>query len=63
MCILLEFHYAKFDVSRLFCSKVIEEKSLGGRLDPPPLVKEGLTIAINNQMNTFYLCYDRSSRK
>ena len=41
MCILLQLHYAKFDVSRLFCSKVIEEKYLGwsarapdkGRLD------------------------------
>ena len=43
MCILLKLHYAKFDVSRLYCSKVVEEKPLGGRLDPPlPLVKEGL---------------------
>ena len=40
MCILLKLHYAKFDVSRLFWSKGIEEKPLGGRLDP--LVKEGL---------------------
>ena len=24
MCILLKLHHAKFDVSRLFCSKVIE---------------------------------------
>ena len=30
MCILLKLHYAKFDVSRLFCSKVIEEKPCGG---------------------------------
>ena len=38
MCILLKLHYAKFDVSSLFCSKVIEEKPLGvggGRLDSP----------------------------
>ena len=35
MCILVKLHYAKFDVSRLFCSKVIEEKPLGGWLDPP----------------------------
>ena len=44
MCTLLKLHYAKFDVSRLFCSKVIEEKPLGGRLEPPPPppVKEGL---------------------
>ena len=41
MCMLLKLHNAKFDVSRLFCSKGIEEKPLGGRLDPP-LVKEGL---------------------
>ena len=33
MCILLKLHYAKFDVSRLFCRKVIEEKPSGeGRL-------------------------------
>ena len=38
---LLKLHNAKFDVSGLFRSKVIEEKPLGGRLDPP-LVKEGL---------------------
>ena len=30
MCILLKLHYAKFDVSRLFCSKVIEKKTFGG---------------------------------
>ena len=35
MCILLKLDYAKFGVSNLFFSKVIEEKSLGGRLDPP----------------------------
>ena len=38
---LLKLHYAKFDVSRLFHSKVTEEKPLGDRLEPP-LVKEGL---------------------
>ena len=38
MCILLKLHYAKFDVSSLFCSKVIEEKPLGGA-DPSPLGK------------------------
>ena len=42
-CILLKLHYAKFDVSRFFCSKVIKEKPLGGSArPPPPLVKEGL---------------------
>ena len=29
MSILVKLHYAKFDLFRLFCSKVIEEKSLG----------------------------------
>ena len=42
MRILLKLHYTKFDVSRLFCSNVIDEESLGVRLNPPPLVKEGL---------------------
>ena len=45
MCMLLKLHYAKFDVSSLFCSKVIEEKplrGLAGNPPPPPLVKEGL---------------------
>ena len=36
MCILLKFDYAKFGVSNLCFSKVIKEKPLGGRLDPPP---------------------------
>ena len=36
MCILLKLHYAKFDVSSVFCSKVIEEKPLGGSAPPPP---------------------------
>ena len=43
MCVLLKLHDAKFDVPRLFCSKVIKEKSLGGRLDQPPSVQEGLS--------------------
>ena len=47
MCILLKLHYAKFDVSRLFCSNVIEGKPLGGRLDPLPLVKEGLSVIVH----------------
>ena len=34
MCILLKLHYAKFDVSKMICSKVIERKPLGGWLDP-----------------------------
>ena len=35
MCILLKLHYANFDVSRLFCLKVIKEKPFGSWLDPP----------------------------
>ena len=34
MCILLKLHYAKINVSSLFCSKVIEEKLLGAWPDP-----------------------------
>ena len=44
MYILLKLHYAKFDVSKLFCSKVIKEKPLG--VEPTPLVKEGLQVFI-----------------
>ena len=40
MCILLKLDYAKFGVSNLFFSKVIEEKPLGCRL--ALLVKKGL---------------------
>ena len=40
MFILLKLHYAKFDVPRLFCSKVFEEKPLGSTRPPPPLDKE-----------------------
>ena len=32
---IIKVHYAEFGVSYLFFSKVIEEKPLGGRLDPP----------------------------
>ena len=35
MCILLKLNYPKFGVSNLFFSKVIEEKLLGGQLEPP----------------------------
>ena len=43
MCILLKFNYAKFRVFNLLFSKVIQEKPLEGKLNPPPpLVKEGL---------------------
>ena len=46
MCILLKFDYAKFGVSNLCFSEVIEEKPLGARLDPP-LVQKGLrTFAV-----------------
>ena len=51
MCILLKLRYAKFDVSRLFCSKVIEEKPLGGgSAPPPPPVKEGLRLKFLTQI-------------
>ena len=50
MCILLKLRYATFNVSRLFCSKVIEEKPLGVGSTPSPLgkwrVKEGCVICI-----------------
>ena len=42
MCILLKLDYAKFGVSTLFLSKVIEEKTLGDRHDS--LVKQRLKI-------------------
>ena len=39
MSILLKLNYAKFGVSNLFFSNVMEEKPLGDRLDPPPFGK------------------------
>ena len=42
MCILLKLDYAKFGVSKLFLSKVMEKNLWRCRLDPPPFVKEGL---------------------
>ena len=42
MCILLKLHYAKFNVSRLFCLK-LWKKNLCGVGSTPPLVKEGLS--------------------
>ena len=54
MCILLKLHYAKFDVSRLFCSKVMEEKPLGGRLDLPQLYKRRLARAQNALAYVFH---------
>ena len=42
MCILLNLDYAKFGVSNLFLSNVIEEKPLGVGSTPQSLVKEGL---------------------
>ena len=40
MCILLKLDYAKFGVSNLFLSNVIEENPLCG-LDPPPPLGTG----------------------
>ena len=39
MCILLKLHYAKFDVCRLFCSKVIEKNLWGVGSTHPSLGK------------------------
>ena len=47
MCILLRLDDAKFAVSNLFLSKVIEEKLLwvgSTPPPPPPLGKEGLIV-------------------
>ena len=53
MCISLKLEYANFGVSKLFCSKVIEQKPLGCRLDPPsPLVKQGLNVTVDVLMLT-----------
>ena len=41
---LLKLHYAKFYVSSLFCSKVIEEKPFGESARPPPLGKGRVNI-------------------
>ena len=57
MCILLKLHYEKFDVSRLFCSKVIEEKPFGGRLDPPPPLGKGRV-----KQTIVYACRNRCMR-
>ena len=61
MCILLKLHYPKFDISSLFCSKVIEGKPLRGRLPPPPLVKEGLKQAnfslLLNRLKMSHICH------
>ena len=46
MCVLLKLDYAKFEVSNLIFSNVIEEKLLGvgSTPPPPPLVNEGLKM-------------------
>ena len=53
MCILLKLHYAKFDVSGLFCSKVIEEKPLGDWLDLTVLQK-GCRLFVQDQTILFF---------
>ena len=55
MCIFLKLHYAKFDVSRLFCSKFIEEKPLGGRLDLPTLGKGRVNRCMSESPFTFLI--------
>ena len=42
MCILLKLNYAKFGVSNLFFSEVIEEEPWG--VGSTPLVQEGLNL-------------------
>ena len=46
MCILLKLRYAKFGISYLYFSKVIQEKPWGGGggRSPLTLVKEGLKL-------------------
>ena len=57
MRILFKLHYAKFDVSNLFCSKVIEEKPLGGGGSAQPLsmTENGIEILLLDRFN-FRLC-------
>ena len=45
---LLKLDYANFDVSRLFCSKVIKEKPLGGR----PLSKGRVNFLLKGVLST-----------
>ena len=46
MCILLKLDYAKFGISNLFLSKVIEEKTFWGSSRPPTQgVFEGIFMA------------------
>ena len=54
MCILLKLHYAKFDVSGLLCSKVIEEKLLvlGSTPSPPPPLGKGRVKLYNAQKSS-----------
>ena len=51
MCILLKLPCTKFDVSRFFYSKVIEEKLLGVGSTLNPLVKEGLSTKIYSNIS------------
>ena len=46
MCRLLKFTSAKFGVSNLCFSKVIEEKHLEGRFDPPALGKGRVKVLL-----------------
>ena len=52
MCMLLKLHYAKFDVSRLFCSKVMEEKPLG--VCSTPLGKGRVNATSLGRFNTYF---------
>ena len=49
MCILLKLHYAKFGVSNLFFSKVIEEKPLGDRLGKGRVKNDAIKAVLLNE--------------
>ena len=51
MCRLFKLDYEKFGVFNVSFSKVIEEKALGGLLDPlppPSLVKKGIITLLSS---------------
>ena len=70
---ILKLNYAKFGDPNSFFSNVTEEKSLGGRLDPPPppLVKEGLILVKIDPITNFQpkdiikllLCHTQSHKQ
>ena len=63
MYILLKLHYAKFDVSSLFCSKVIEEKPWGSTPSGKGRVKSAQSCVKNNGVSTGYFALERGTRQ